>query len=301
MSRQHASAMAIPAVGPRARMRAFFGTSAARVATAALLILVAGAVLAPWIAPQNPFDLAQLDILASRLPPLSRGASGALYLLGTDDQGRDILSAILYGLRISLVVATVSVSFAFVLGTAFGMIAGTAGGRIDALMMRIVDIQLSVPAILVALVLLALLGRGVDKIIVALVSVQWVYFARTARAVALVEKRREYIDAARNLGFSQARILVGHLLPNALAPLIVVATVEVAHAIALEATLSFLGVGLPVTRPSLGLLIANGFAFMLNGEYWISVFPGVALVLVVFAINLAADRMRDVLDPRRTP
>lgn len=295
------SAIAAPRTGARAHMQTFLDTPLARLVAAMLLIIVAGALLAPWIAPQNPFDLAQLDILDGRLPPLSRGADGALYLLGTDDQGRDILSAILYGLRISLMVAAVSVSFAFALGTAFGMLAGAAGGRVDALMMRVVDIQLSVPAILVALVLLALIGRGVDKIIVALVSVQWVYFARTARAVALVEKRREYIDAARNLGFSRARILVGHLLPNALPPLIVVATVEAAHAIALEATLSFLGVGLPVTRPSLGLLIANGFAFMLNGEYWISMFPGIALLLVVFAINLAADRMRDVLDPRRTP
>lgn len=286
---------------PGSWIAAFLDTRTTRVATAILLVFVAGAVLAPWLAPQDPFDLAQLDILASRLPPLSRGASGTLYLLGTDDQGRDLLSAILYGLRISLVVAAVSVSAAFVLGTTFGMVAGTTGGRVDALMMRIVDIQLSVPAILVALVLLAALGRGVDKIILALISVQWVYFARTARAVVLVEQRREYVDAARNLGFSRARILVGHLLPNALPPLIVVATVEVAHAIALEATLSFLGVGLPVTRPSLGLLIANGFAFMLNGEYWISMFPGVALLLVVFGINLAADRLRDVLDPRSAP
>jgi len=294
------SATTAPNASWRGPVRAFLAAPSARVAAALLLIFVAGALLAPWIAPQNPFDLAQLDILSSRMPPLSRGADGTLFLLGTDDQGRDLLSAILYGLRISLVVAAVSVGFAFVFGTAFGMLAGTAGGRVDALMMRIVDIQLSVPAILVALVLLALLGRGVDKIIIALVSVQWVYFARTARAVVLVEKRREYIDAARNLGFSPARILVGHLLPNALPPLIVVATVEVAHAIALEATLSFLGVGLPVTRPSLGLLIANGFAFMLNGEYWISFFPGVALLLVVFATNLAADRLREVLDPRRT-
>jgi peptide/nickel transport system permease protein len=157
---------------------------------------------------------------------------------------------------------------------------------------------LSIPAILVALVLLALLGRGVDKIIVALVSVQWVYFARTARAITLVEKHREYIDAAANLGLSNTRILLGHLLPNILPPLIVVATVEAAHAIALEATLSFLGVGLPVTEPSLGLLISNGFAFMLNGQYWISFFPGIALLLLVFSINLIADRMRDVLDPR---
>jgi peptide/nickel transport system permease protein len=269
-----------------------------RVAAAFLLLFIGLALLAPLVAPQDPYNLAELKLLDGRLAPLTRGFDGALYILGTDDQGRDMLSAIIYGLRISLIVAAVSAGFAFAVGTLLGLLAGYVGGRIDTLIMRIVDIQLSIPAILVALVLLALLGRGVDKIIVALVSVQWVYFARTARAITLVEKHREYIDAAANLGLSKTRILLGHLLPNILPPLIVVATVEAAHAIALEATLSFLGVGLPVTEPSLGLLISNGFAFMLNGQYWISFFPGIALLLLVFSINLIADRMRDVLDPR---
>jgi peptide/nickel transport system permease protein len=281
-----------------AKLQTFLRPPLTRVAAALLLLFVGLAVLAPLVAPQNPYNLAELNLLDSRLAPLARGGDGSLYLLGTDDQGRDMLSAIIYGLRISLIVAAVSAGFAFIFGTLLGLFAGYFGGRIDTLIMRIVDIQLSIPAILVALVLLALLGRGVDKIIIALVSVQWVYFARTARAVTLVEKRREYIDAAINLGFSNIRILLGHLLPNVLPPLIVVATVEAAHAIALEATLSFLGVGLPVTEPSLGLLISNGFAFMLNGQYWISFFPGIALLLLVFAINLIADRMRDVLDPR---
>jgi peptide/nickel transport system permease protein len=280
------------------RLQMFLRPPLTRVAAALLLLFIVLAVLAPLVAPQDPYNLAQLKLLDGRLAPLARGFDGSLYILGTDDQGRDMLSAIIYGLRISLLVAAVSAGFAFAFGTLLGLFAGYAGGRIDTLIMRVVDIQLSIPAILVALVLLALLGRGVDKIIIALVSVQWVYFARTARAVSLVEKRREYIDAAANLGFSNTRILLGHLLPNILPPLIVVATVEAAHAIALEATLSFLGVGLPVTEPSLGLLISNGFAFMLNGQYWISFFPGIALLLLVFSINLIADRMRDVLDPR---
>jgi peptide/nickel transport system permease protein len=280
------------------RLQTFLRPPLTRVAAALLLLFVGLALLAPLVAPQNPYNLAELNLLDGRLAPLARGADGSLYILGTDDQGRDMLSAIIYGLRISLIVAAISAGFAFAFGTLLGLSAGYAGGRVDMLIMRIVDIQLSIPAILVALVLLALLGRGVDKIIIALVSVQWVYFARTARAVTLVEKRREYVDAATNLGLSSVRILLGHLLPNILPPLIVVATVEAAHAIALEATLSFLGVGLPVTEPSLGLLISNGFAFMLNGQYWISFFPGIALLLLVFSINLIADRMRDVLDPR---
>jgi len=281
-------------------LRSFFGTPTVVAAALVLGLTLLAALFAPWISPQNPHDLAQLNMMDGRLAPFSRGVDGRLFLLGTDDQGRDMLSAILFGLRMSLVVAIASGVFAFAFGTGMGMLAGVTGGRVDAFIMRVVDIQLSVPAILVALVLLAVLGRGIEKIVIALVSVQWVYFARTARAVALVEKRREYIDAAKNLGLSPARILLGHLLPNAMPPLIIVATVEIAHAIALEATLSFLGVGLPVTEPSLGLLIANGFAFMLNGQYWISVFPGLALLIVVFSINLVADRLREVLDPRRT-
>jgi len=187
---------------------------------------------------------------------------------------------------------------ALTLGLTMGLVAAFAGGRIEALIMRIVDIQLSFPAILIALILLALLGQGVGKIIVALVAVQWAYYARTVRSAALVERRKEYVEAARGLALSRTRILFRHVLPNCLPPLIVVATVQVAAAIALEATLSFLGLGLPITEPSLGLLIANGYQYLLSGKYWISFFPGIALVLTIVSINLVADQMRDVLNPR---
>ena len=273
----------------------------ARLAVVAVIVLVAivaGAVLAPLVAPQDPYDLAALNLLDERLPPLTRGADGLLYLLGSDDQGRDMLSAILYGLRTSLLVGFAATGFAAVTGTVLGLVAAWKGGRVNGAIMRLVDLQLSIPSILVALTLLAVLGRGVDKIILALALVQWAYFARIARSSALVERQRDYVAAAQCLGVPSRRILFGHVLPNALPPLTVVAAVEVANAIGLEATLSFLGVGLPVTRPSLGLLIANGFQFLLNGDYWISIFPGVALLLLVFSINLVGDRLREILDPR---
>ncbi len=274
---------------------------ASRLATLGLVLLAAVifvALLAPWISPQNPYDLAALDLLDGRLPPGSKSPDGLTYWLGTDDQGRDMLSAIFYGLRTSLAVGVLSAVFALVLGTTLGLVAAYLGGRIESLIMRVVDLQLSFPAILVALILLALLGQGVGKIILALVVVQWAYFARTVRASALVERRKEYIEAARCLALGDARIMLHHLLPNCLAPLIVVMTVQVAHAIALEATLSFLGIGLPITEPSLGLLIANGFEYMMSGKYWISFFPGVALLIAIVAINLVGDRLRDVLNPR---
>jgi len=265
------------------------------VLTAILLI----ALLAPWVSPQNPYDLAALDLLDGRLPPGSISGDGAVtYWLGTDDQGRDMMSAIFYGLRTSLIVGALSAGTALAIGTALGLVAAYVGGRVESLIMRLVDLQLSFPAILVALILLALLGHGVGKIILALVVVQWAYFARTVRGSALVERRKEYIEAARCLALSDARIMLHHLLPNCLPPLIVVLTVQVAHAIALEATLSFLGIGLPITEPSLGLLIANGFEYMMSGKYWISLFPGVALLIVIMSINLVGDRLRDVLNPR---
>jgi peptide/nickel transport system permease protein len=209
-----------------------------------------------------------------------------------------MLSGILYGLRISLGVGVISSLIALCVGTTAGLIAAYFGGRIDTIIMRVVDIQLSFPAILVALILLAVLGQGIDKIIIALVTVQWAYYARTVRATALVERRKDYIEAARCLALSQSRIVFRHLMPNCLPPLIVVATVEVARAIALEATLSFLGIGLPITEPSLGLLISNGFEYMMSGKYWISFFPGVALLFVIVSINLVGDQLRDVLNPR---
>jgi peptide/nickel transport system permease protein len=274
---------------------------ASRIALAGLLLLAAIigiALLAPLIAPQNPYDLAKLDLLDARLAPGEAGMGGQTYLLGTDGQGRDMLSAILYGLRVSLYVGVASGLIALTIGALLGVLAAYVGGRFEQLLMRIVDIQLGFPAILVALILLAVLGKGVDKIIIALVTVQWAYYARTARSAALVERSKEYIEAARGLGLSRARIVLRHLLPNALPPLIVVATVQVAHAIALEATLSFLGLGLPSTEPSLGLLIANGYEFLMSGKYWISVYPGIALLLTILAINLVGDQLRDQLNPR---
>ena len=272
-----------------------------RIAVAALVVLLlilAVAICAPLISPQNPYDLAQLDIMDSKLAPGAKSSAGWTFLLGTDDQGRDMLSAIFHGLRISLGVGVLSTVVALAIGIVAGLIAAYAGGWTDAIIMRVVDLQLSFPAILIALILLAILGQGVDKIVVALITVQWAYYARTVRGAALVEKRKEYVDAAVCLGYSPVRIVLRHIMPNVLPPLIVVATVQVAHAIALEATLSFLGLGMPITSPSLGLLISNGFTHLLSGKYWISFFPGVALLVTIVAINLVGDQLRDVLNPR---
>ena len=282
----------------RRHVATFFESPGAIVGLVLLVAGVGAALLAPFIAPQNPYNLSQLDIMDNMLAPGDALASGKVSWLGTDDQGRDMLSAILYGTRISLAVGIASVVIACAVGASVGVLAAYAGGRIETLVMRFVDLQLSFPAILVALVLLAVFGRGVDKVVIALVLVQWAYYARTVRGSALVEKRREYIEAARCLALPKARIVFRHLLPNCLPPLIVVATVQVAHAIALEATLSFLGVGVPVTEPSLGMLIAKGYQYLLSGKYWISTFPGVALVIIIVAINLVGDRLRDVLNPR---
>lgn len=280
-------------------LRRFF---ASRIATSGLILLmliVLAALFAPVISPQNPYDLARIDIMDSHLEPGTTSMEGHLtYLLGTDDQGRDMLSAILYGLRISVMVGVASTSIALTIGLLLGLLAGYAGGRTDALIMRVADLQLAFPPILVALVLLALTGRGIDKIMIALVTVQWAYYARTTRSTALVERKKEYIEAASLLGLSPLRIMFRHLLPNCMPPLIVVAALQVASAISLEATLSFLGLGLPVTEPSLGLLISNGFQYLMSGKYWISFFPGVALLATVVAINLVADQLRDVLNPR---
>ncbi|MBI3044996.1 MAG: ABC transporter permease [Betaproteobacteria bacterium] len=268
------------------------------VAVVVLCLILSVAVFAPVVSPQNPYNLAQLDILDSKLAPGAKASAGFTYWLGSDEQGRDMYSAILYGLRTSLAVGAVSTLVALALGMAIGLISAYAGGWLDSLLMRLVDLQLSFPSILIALVLLAVVGQGVDKIVIALILVQWAYYARTVRGAALVEKRKEYVDAARVMAFSNPRIVFRHILPNVLPPLIVVATVQIAHAIALEATLSFLGLGMPITEPSLGLLISNGFAHLLSGRYWISFFPGVALLITIVAINLVGDRLRDVLNPR---
>jgi peptide/nickel transport system permease protein len=284
---------------PFRRMVSEFCDSPLAVFGLALLVaIVVGALLAPLLSPQNPYDLSKLDILDSRLPPGSKSMDGLVFWLGTDGQGRDMLSGILYGLRTSIAVGIFSGAAAFVIGTSLGLVAAYFGGRVETLIMRAVDFQLSFPTLLIALILIAVLGQGTGKVILALIIVQWAYYARTARGTALVERRKEYIEAALSLSLSKPRIIFRHLLPNCLPPLIVVATVNVANAIALEATLSFLGIGLPITEPSLGLLIANGFEYLLSGKYWISFFPGIALLVTIVAINLVGDHLRDILNPR---
>lgn len=262
-------------------------------------LLILAAIFAPWISPQNPYDLLQIDVLDSRMAPGSMNGLGTFhYWLGTDGQGRDLLSGILYGLRISLMVGVGSAVIAGIVGTLLGLLAAYAGGKVDAFIMRLVDLILSFPSILVAMMILAYLGKGVGNVVLTLVILEWAYYARTARGQALVERRREYVEAARCLDIPNWRIMLKHILPNCLPPLIVIGTLQIARAITLEATLSFLGLGVPVTEPSLGLLISNGFQYMLSGEYWISFYPGIALLITIVAINLVGDRLRDVLNPR---
>jgi peptide/nickel transport system permease protein len=276
-----------------------FAESKLAVAGLVVVVIIAFlAVFASMIAPQNPYDLSQLDIMDGRLPPGSVSADGLTFWLGTDDQGRDMLSGILYGLRISLIVGAGSAIIAGVIGSALGLTAAYVGGKIETAIMRLVDLQLSFPSILVALMILAVLGKGVLNVTLALVIVEWARYARTARGAALVERRREYIEAAECLALPRWRVLFRHLLPNCMPPLIVIGTIQIARAITLEATLSFLGLGVPITEPSLGLLIANGYQYMLSGKYWISFYPGIALLITIVAINLVGDQLRDVLNPR---
>jgi peptide/nickel transport system permease protein len=262
-----------------------------------LMVLIA--ILAPYISPQNPYDLMSLDIMDARLAP-GQLSSDLLhhYWLGTDAQGRDILSAIFYGLRISLLVGVITTVCALMIGLVVGLCAGYFGGKVDSFCMRLADIQLAFPSILIAMILLALFGSGVDKIIIALVASQWAYYARTARSAVIAERDKEYIQAGILMGLSTPRLMFIHVLPNCLPALFVISGLQIASAITLEATLSFLGLGLPATEPSLGLLIANGFQYMYSGKYWISLFPGVALLLLVVAINLVADQLREILNPQ---
>jgi len=272
-----------------------------RVAVGALIVVAAialVALLAPLIAPQNPYDLASLVLMDARRPPGFIGSGAYVHILGTDAQGRDLFSAILYGLRISIQIGIAAGTVALVLGAALGTSAAYFGGRIEAFIMRIVDLQLSFPAILLALMLSALLGKGMTQLVAALVTAQYAYFARTAHGAASVERSKEYVEAALSTPLPAHTVVFRHILPNCLPPLIVVATVQIANSIALEATLSFLGLGLPPTEPSLGMLIANGFQYMLSGRYWISIYPGIALILLIVAINLVGDQVRDQLNPR---
>jgi peptide/nickel transport system permease protein len=263
-----------------------------------IICLIILALLAPWISAQNLYDLGEINILDSQLPPGSKGIDGITYWLGTDAQGRDIVSAIFYGLRISLLVGVIGGLITMLVGTTIGLIGAYTGGKLDTLIMRLADLQMGFPAIVIAYVLLAIIGRGVSNVILAVVIAMWPYYARTARGAALVELNREYMEAAKCLALSRSRIIFHHLLPNCLPPLLVIGTMNVASAITMEASLSFLGIGVPITEPSLGLLIANGYQDILSNRYWMSVFPGVALLIGVASINLVGDQLRDVINPR---
>jgi peptide/nickel transport system permease protein len=287
------------AASPFARFWSEFRESPVAVAALVVVVVICGmAMMAPLIAPQDPYDLANLVLMDARRPPGFVGSKGYTHLLGTDAQGRDLLSAVLYGLRISIQIGILAGAIAFVIGVAIGTSAAYLRGRSEALIMRIVDLQLSFPAILLALVLSALLGKGRLPLIAALVTAQYAYFARTAHGAASAERGKDYVEAALSTPLRARAVLWRHILPNSLPPLIVVATVQIANAIALEATLSFLGLGLPPTEPSLGMLIANGFQYMLSGRYWISIYPGIALIALIVAINLVGDQVRDQLNPR---
>jgi peptide/nickel transport system permease protein len=266
------------------------------------------ALLAPWVAPHNPFDLKTLNLLDALAPPVWEPGGKAGYLLGTDDQGRDVLSAIMFGARISLLVGLASVILAVVLGVSLGLVAGYVGGKLDALIMRVADVQLSFPAILIALLIdgvaRAALPRDAHSsvalfvLILAIGAANWVQYARTVRGSTMVEKNKEYVQAARVIGISPFAIMRRHLLPNVLGPVLVLGTINIATAIITEATLSFLGVGVPPTHPSLGTLIRVGNDFLFSGEWWITIFPGAALVIMVLAINLLGDWLRDALNPK---
>jgi peptide/nickel transport system permease protein len=272
------------------------------------LAIIVGALCAPWIAPHNPFDLATLDLLDANIAPIWSSSGDPRFLLGTDDQGRDMLSAILYGSRISLLVGFASVLFSLVIGVTLGLISGYVGGRVDSVIMRIADVQLSFPAILIAL-LVDGIARGLlprdsqDSLslyvlIFAIGISGWVQYARTVRGATMVERNKEYVQAARLIGMRPFTVLRRHILPNVLGPVLVIATIHLAVAIITEATLSFLGVGIPPTTPSLGTLIRIGNSYLFSGDWWISIFPGIALVLLALSVNLLGDWLRDALNPK---
>ncbi|MBB4844755.1 peptide/nickel transport system permease protein [Paucibacter oligotrophus] len=271
------------------------------------LVCVFCALFAEFVAPHNPFDLASLELMDSRLPPAWMEGGSSKYLLGTDDQGRDLLSALMYGARISLFVGLASVLLSMVIGVGLGLLAGFVGGKVDAFIMRICDVMLSFPSILVALLIdgvgRALFPNAHDALaflvlILAISLTGWVQYARTVRGSTLVERNKEYVQAARVIGVSSARIMRRHVLPNVLGPVMVLATIQVASAIITEATLSFLGVGVPPTSPSLGTLIRVGNDFLFSGEWWITIWPGAMLVLIALSVNLLGDWLRDALNPR---
>ncbi len=278
------------------------------IAAVVTALMIFSSLLAPLVAPYDPFDIASVDLLDSLKPPAWLEGGELHYLLGTDDQGRDVFSTILYGSRVSLLVGFLSVLMALFIGVVVGLVAGYSGGWIDSVLMRIADVQLSFPAILVALlidgVVRGILPRGAHEdlaVIVLIVAIGlsfWVQFARTVRGSTLVERTKEYVQAAQVIGLPAALILVRHILPNVMSPVLVIATIQLALAIIIEATLSFLGVGVPATKPSLGTLIRIGNDYLFSGEWWITVFPGLALIILVLAVNLLGDWLRDALNPK---
>ncbi|NWN82820.1 MAG: ABC transporter permease [Halomonas sp.] len=280
----------------------------AQLSLVVFIVFVTGAVLAPWLAPMNPYDLAQIDILASELPPFWIEGSDPAYMMGTDAQGRDLLSTILYGARVSLIIGFGAVALQALLGVVFGLMAGYLGGRIDAFLMRLADIQLSFSTLMVAIVVGALVkaifggatfsSYAVPLLVLIIGLAEWPQYARTVRASVLAEKGKEYVDAARTMGLPSRRIMFRHILPNTLSPIFVISTVQVANAIISEAALSFLGLGMPETHPSLGSLIKSGFDYIQSGSWWITLIPGAVLVVLVLVINLLGDWLRDVLNPR---
>ena len=285
----------------------FRSSPTALVAAFIAFVCVFCAVFAPWVAPHNPFDLATLELSNARLPPAWEPDGSRTFLLGTDDQGRDILSALMYGARISLAVGVASVLLSVVIGVTFGLLAGFLGGWIDGFLMRLCDVMLSFPAILIAL-LIAGVGRALfpnahdtlafGVLIISITLTGWVQYARTVRGSTLVERNKEYVQAARVTGVAPLRIMRSHVLPNVMGPVLVLATIQVATAIITEATLSFLGVGAPPTSPSLGTLIRVGNDYLFSGEWWITIFPGAMLVLIALSVNLLGDWLRDALNPR---
>lgn len=286
----------------------FLRNRIAQIAAVVAVLCIGGAVLSPWIAPTNPYDIASIDLMDSLVPPVWSEGSDERFLIGTDDQGRDLLSAILYGTRLSLLVGLLSITFASVLGVSVGLMAGYYGGRFDAIVMRIADVQLSLPAILTAL-LIDGIARGIlpqeqhEGLMVAVLTVAiglslWVNFARTVRASTLVERSKEYVQASQIMGMHPIRIMLVHILPNILGPILVILTVDLAVAVLLEATLSFLGVGVPPNQPSLGTLIRIGTEYMFSGEWWIVIFPSFMLIIMVISINILGDFLRDAFNPR---
>lgn len=288
-------------------MYSFRRSPVAVVAAVVLLVCVLGAVLAPWVVPHNPQDLASLNLMDAQLPPAWMPEGRATYLLGTDGYGRDILSALFYGARVSLLVGLGAVALSMAIGISLGLVAGFFGGRLDAVLMRVCDVMLSFPAILVALLIngvgRALFPNASDSLaygvlILAIALSGWVQYARTVRGSTLVERNKEYVQAARVVGVPSLRIMRRHVLPNVLGPVLVLATIQVASAIITEATLSFLGVGVPPTNPSLGTLIRIGNEFLFAGQWWITLFPGLMLVVISLSVNLLGDWLRDALNPR---